>query len=292
LVDKKGDFTMARVRIVTDSAQDLSPVFLKSRGISVVPLTVHFGQKEFKDRFELSNEEFYSMLKNSSHHPRTSQPSPMAFQELFEELTSDGSSVLAITLSSSLSGTYQSALLAREALPDRSIKVLDSKLASAGYGMIAVLTAEMAEKGEDLESLVTWAESAAKNTFVVFSVDTLDYLAKNGRIGRAQHLLGSLLNMKPILTLDKEGSVSALDRVRGKGKVIPRMVELALDKLGNGTSIYAAIAHAEAPDQAELLKTHLNASFDVKRCFVTDIGSVVGTHTGPGTLAFFLMPAD
>ena len=144
---------MAQVKIVTDSAQDFEPKFLESLGITVVPLNVHFGDETYKDGYELRGKAFYEKLESSSHIARTSQPSPWDFQQVFEKLTEDGSPVLTITLSSALSGTYQSALIARQALPDRRIEVIDSRSASGMYGMMAILAREMAAEGKSLDEI-------------------------------------------------------------------------------------------------------------------------------------------
>jgi len=283
---------MAGIKIVVDSAQDFDPLFLEKLGITVVPLTVHFGEEMYKDGYEMRGRRFYDLLRTSPHHPRTSQPSPGDFQRVFERLVSDGSKVLAITLSSALSGTYQSAFMAREALPDATIEVVDSKAASGGYGMFAILANEMASQGKSFEEVVSCVRQMVDNLVTIFSVDTLDYLARNGRIGRAQHFLGTLLNMKPILALDKEGYVTAVERVRGKGKVIPRMVEILTERLPKGKPVFVCVSNAEVPEEAQKLKDALTSALKVERLFETEIGSIIGTHAGPGALAAIALPGD
>jgi len=283
---------MAQVKIVTDSAQDFEPKLLESLGITVVPLNVHFGDESFKDGYELRGKAFYEKLESSTEIARTSQPSPWDFEQVFARLTEDGSAVLAITLSSALSGTYQSAIIARQALPDRQIEVIDSKSASGMYGMMAILAQEMADQGKSLAEIAASVKRMSENAVTVFCVDTLDYLAKNGRIGKAAHFLGTLLNMKPVLSLDKEGYVTALERVRGKEKdrVIRRMVEITKEWLAGEDEIYLGISHANAPNEAAVLKEQAQSAFRVARLFETEIGAVIGTHTGPGTLAVFAIP--
>lgn len=283
---------MAKVKVVTDSAQDFEPAFLEGMGVTVVPLTVHFGDESYKDGYEMRGKAFYEKLRTSPYHARTSQPSPGAFQEVFDRLTKDGSKVVAITLSSALSGTYQAAVLAKEALPDRHIAVLDSKAASGGYGMMVILAAEMANAGKSFNEIVGAVKDMINSLVTIFSVDTLDYLARNGRIGKAQHFLGTLLNMKPILSLDKEGYVTAVERVRGKARVIPRMVEICQERLEPKSKIIACISHADAPLEAQKLKEMVTRAFSVERLFETEIGSIIGTHTGPGTLAVCIIPSS
>jgi DegV family protein with EDD domain len=281
---------MPGVKVVTDSAQDFAPEFMEKRGITVVPLTVYFGEESFKDGYEMRGKAFYDKLRSSPYLPRTSQPSPAAFQEVFESLTGDGSAVVAVVLSSGVSGTYQSAVIARDALPGRKIMVVDTKQGSCGEGLLAMLAAEMAEAGETAEKIAESVGAMAARMVTLFSVDTLEYLAKNGRIGRAQHFLGSLLNMKPILGLDKDGYVSAVERVRGKRKVIPRLVEIAEERIPAKRAMAATICSAEAPEEAQKLKEALLASFTVGRLFESEIGAVIGSHVGPGTMALQILP--
>lgn len=280
---------MATVKIVTDSAQDFEPSLLEKMGITVVPLTVHFGDESYRDGYEIRGKEFYERLTSSSVIARTSQPSPWEFQQVFQKLTEDGSSVVAILLSSALSGTYQSAVMAKEALPDQQIEVIDSKSASGMYGMMAILAQEMAGKGCTFDEIVAAVKRMIETGITVFSVDTLDYLARNGRIGKAQHLLGSMLNMKPILSLDDEGYVVAKERIRGRNKVIPRMIDIVLEHLGK-EELYVCISDANSPAEAAKLKEQAQERLSIRRLFETEIGAIIGTHTGPGTLALLAIP--
>ncbi len=282
---------MARVQIVTDSSQDFAPDMLQSQGISVVPLTVHFGEEEFLDGFELRGSDFYQKLRTSSHHPHTSQPSPAAFQKVFDDISRDGSEVIAITLSSSLSGTFQSATIARDTLPNREkIHVIDSKQASGGHGYMAIVANQMAQSGCSAQEIIEEIQRAIDTMVTVFSVDTLDYLARNGRIGRAQHFLGSMLNLKPILGLDREGYVTSVDRVRGKGRVIPRIIEIVQERIPKGAQVDAVITNALAPLEAAKLKEAMESIYTVQRYYESEIGAVIGSHTGPGTMALFVVP--
>lgn len=281
---------MAQVKIVTDSAQDFEPKFLEDMGITVVPLNVHFGDESFKDGYELRGKMFYEKLESSALVARTSQPSPWEFERVFDSLTRDGSPVVAITLSSALSGTFQSATIARQALPDRQIVVIDSKCASGAYGMITILAQGMSDEGRSFEEIVAAVNRMCENAVTLFCVDTLDYLVRNGRIGRAHNFIGTLLNMKPILALDEEGYVTAVERVRGKARVIPRMLELAVERIGEGETVYLCISDANAPQEAARLKELAQSRFSIKRMFETQIGAVIGTHTGPGTLTLSAIP--
>lgn len=281
---------MGQVKIVTDSAQDFEPRLLEEMGITVVPLTVHFGDESFKDGYELRGETFYEKLHSSALTARTSQPSPGQYEQAFAQLTEDGSPVVTITLSSGLSGTYQSATIARQAFPDSQIHVIDSKCGSGMYGMMAILAQEMSDAGRSPEEIVASVKRMCEKAVTIFCVDTLDYLARNGRIGKAQHFLGTLLSMKPILSLDEEGSVTALERVRGKDKVMARMLQLVKERIGEDEPMHLCVSHANAPAQAAALKQKAYDELLVSRFFETEIGAVIGTHTGPGALALFAFP--
>ncbi len=283
---------MSQVKIVTDSAQDFEPEVLKKMGIEVIPLNVHFGDEVFKDGYGLRGKAFYDKLQSSSYIARTSQPSPWEFEQVFDQLSSDGSSVIAITLSSALSGTYQSAVIARDALPDRQITVFDSRSGSGMYGMMSILAKEMSTAGQTQTEIVASLKRMRENAVTVFCVDTLDYLAKNGRIGKAQHFLGTLLNMKPVLSLDEEGSVTAVERVRGKERVISRMLNFVAERVDRNEDLYLCVSHADAPEEAAALKHQSEEFLSVARFYETQIGAVIGTHTGPGTLALFAIPVS
>ena len=249
------------------------------KGINVVPLTVHFGDDSFLDGFELRGKAFYDKLRQSPHHPSTSQPSPAAFHEVFSRETEDGSTVVAITLSSGLSGTFQSAVIAKAELPDREIFLVDSQQASGGQGLLVLAAQEMADAGKPASDIIDEVTRMSSEMVTIFSVDTLDYLARNGRIGKAQHLLGSMLNMKPILRL-------------GKGKVIPRILELIHEKIREGSLVDAVFVHADAPEELRKLTESVSGAFRIRKCYETEIGAIIGTHTGPGTLAAFVVPAE
>lgn len=281
---------MPKVKILTDSAQDFKPEFLESKGITVVPLTVFFGEEAFLDGYEIRGKAFYDKLRTSPHHPHTSQPSPEAFRARFEELTADGSHVIAILLSQVLSGTFQSAVLAKDMLPDRSITVVNSRLASCSYGALAIMAAEMAEEGASPEAIAAFLEEMASKCVTVFSVDTLDYLARNGRIGKAQHFLGGLLNMKPLLSLDKDGYVTAIERVRGKSKVLPRVMEIVAEKVPSRKASVVTISHSDAPEEAQKMKESVLSLLKVGRLYEAEIGSIIGTHVGPGCICVQVFP--
>ncbi len=273
------------MKIVTDSAADIPRQLVEELGITVVPLTVHFGDKSYLDYVELNPSNFYDLLRSSPEHPRTSQPSPGDFKDVFEKLTADGSPVVAVLLSGELSGTYQSATLAREMLPDRKIEVIDSRLASMCYGLAAVDAARAARDGRSFEEVAALGRKIVESIGVVFAVDTLEYLARNGRIGKATAFLGTMLSIKPLLTL-QDGIVTPLEKVRGEKKVIPRMVEIMGERLDpEKPAARAAIVHADCLDRAEALRAAAEAAYHPAEIIVGGLGGIIGTHVGPGTIA-------
>ncbi|WP_166238091.1 DegV family protein [Paenibacillus turpanensis] len=282
-----------KIRIVTDSTADI-PAEMRSRlQIEMVPLKVHFGKDTFLDSVTIQAEQFYEKLGQSQQLPTTSQPSPVDFLEVFKSLTADPEvHVISIHLSSALSGTYQSAVLAKSLLDDNAnITIIDSRSASYGCGMLVVEAAEWADAGKSVDEIVNRVEELRNATGLYFLVDTLEYLQKGGRIGKAAALFGSLLNIKPILTVDNEGEISAVDKIRGQKKAMVRIIEL-LDQHFAGKSIDMTIAHSQSQGTAEEFGAMISNHFDVKKVQYTSLGPVIGTHVGPGTVAVFAKQAD
>jgi len=279
---------MERIAIVTDSTADLPLALVQELNIAVVPLEVHFGPEIYKDWVELTPQAFFEKLATSRVLPRTSQPSPADFERVYRKLLEEYSTVISIHLSSQLSGTYQSAVLAQAAIPGADIVVVDSKAASMGVGLVVLEAAQMVRQGLGRAAVLQRVQEVIGKLHTILTVDTLDYLHRNGRIGRAQHLVGTLLNVKPILQVDRDGFVAPLDRVRGRQQVIPRMVELAKERVGPGAAVKMAVVHANVPERAEELARAAGSVFDVKALYVTELGPVIGSHVGPGTLGLVL----
>ncbi len=276
---------MAGVKIVVDSTCDLPRELRESHGITMVPLRVHFDPEVYLDHVDLTPSQFYEKLRTSSVHPRTSQPSPAEFAEVYGRLGGDGSRIVSIHLSANMSGTYQSAVLGKSMVPGVEVEVIDSRSACLGTGLMALAAARAAGEGKSVEEIGRVVNRIRENLVLYFVVDTLDYLRRNGRIGRAQHLLGSLLQFKPILTIDDEGFVTSFDKARGKSRAFSRLIEIVKERVPEGSEIMLAVVHAEAPADAEKLVSELGASYNIREKVVTDLGPVIGTHVGPGTLA-------
>ncbi|MDF2631251.1 MAG: hypothetical protein K0R39_5082 [Symbiobacteriaceae bacterium] len=272
------------VRIVTDSTADLPESIRQELGIYMVPLTVHFGPESFLDTVEMGVDAFWAKLRTSSHHPKTAQPSPGDFLKVYQEATKDGDEVVSIHISTKLSGTMSSAQIAAQMMPEAKITHIDTRSATWGLGMMAIEAARMAKAGRSAAAIVSAVEAIADRMHIFFTLDTLEFLQKNGRIGRAQALLGGLLGIKPILQVDREGFVAPADKVRGKSKIIPRSMELMQERVPAGRKIKITVVHCKAPEEAAQWVDSVRSLYTVEELWIGDLGPVVATNVGPGTV--------
>ncbi len=280
---------MARIRVVTDSACDLSAEMAAAEGLTIVPLSIRFGSEEFVDGSTLSTNEFWARCKASSVLPETSAPSPGAFQEAFVAAADDGyDGVLCLSLSSEVSATYQAAVAAAKAVSDRiPVRTVDSRSLTMGLGLLALDAAGQAAAGASLDELVARVTDLITRTQVYGVVDTLEHLEKGGRIGGARALLGSLLSIKPVVTLI-DGRVEEESKQRTRS----RSLRYLADKAKNSPPISRlAVCNGAAPDIDEFLGMLEGVPTD-HPLVVTDLGPVVGTHTGPGTIGLCLVLRD
>ncbi|ADU30799.1 DegV family protein [Evansella cellulosilytica] len=278
---------MGKVRIVADSTADIPKDLQESLNISVVPLKVHFGEETFEDGVNLNSDQFYKKLKEAEQIPTTSQPTPHQFETEYRRIHEEDkqSDIISIHLSSKLSGTFQSAYIASQTLGDEiPVTVIDSKRASYAIGIIVVEVAKLANNGASKEECLARIDELLQDTTVFFMVDTLEYLEKNGRIGKASAVLGSLLKIKPILSLTEEGEVYPHDKVRGQKKATAKIIDEFTNRYGQ-SAVNIGISHANAVSEAEQLMSKLKEHFNVKDTVITNIGPVIGTHVGPGTIA-------
>ena len=274
---------MTRIAVVTDSSAYLPEELVREHGIHIIPLNVHFNGSVYKDLVEIREEEFFRRLAAASELPSTSQPSAGEFAEVFRQAAQGADGVVAIVLSSGLSGTYSSAMTARDMLPDIPIEVVDSRTTSMGLGFLALAAARAAREGKSLDEIRSLLESIIPRIHVWFVLDTLKYLAKGGRIGGAQALMGSVLSIKPILQVEG-GRVEQLDKVRTRGKAVDRMVELFKREV-DGRPVHCSIINTLALGEAEQLKARVQADFpQVQDMMITGVSAAIGTHVGPGAL--------
>lgn len=277
------------LRIVTDTVADLSPELCAEYGIKAVPLTVHFGPESFLDVEEMSSAEFWEKIKTSSHHPKTAQPAPGDFLKVYQPIIDAGDEILSIHVSAKLSGTISSAGVAASMLPGGKVTLVDSKSASLGIGLMAIEASRRAKAGESAEQIAAYLNEVKERTHILFSLDSLEFLQKNGRVGKAQAMLGGLLGIKPILQVDREGVVAPADKVRGKSKVLPRVLEMMNERIPFGRKVRMGILHTQDEVEANRWLEVFKEKYDVVESYVAPIGPVVATNAGPGTVgvAFF-----
>lgn len=284
-----------KVKIVTDSTADIPQEVREQYDIEMVPLKVHFGEETYLDSITISPDNFYDKLAAAPSLPTTSQPSPVEFLEVYKKILAEDpeTNIISIHLSAILSGTYQSAILAKSLLEEQGeqITVIDSKSASYGNGMLVVAAAEAALQGKSAEECVEVIYELRNNTQLYFLVDTLEYLQKGGRIGKAASILGSLLSVKPILSLEQAtGEVTSVDKVRGHKKALARIMELLQQDFNADQPLHLTVAHSQAEHYAEEITALMKENFTIETLSYTSIGPVIGTHTGPGAVAVFVSP--
>ncbi|MHB1417222.1 MAG: DegV family protein [Chloroflexota bacterium] len=277
--------------MVTDSTANLPDHLIERYSIEVVPLRVLFGNEAFAEGIDLSQDEFYKRLKEAPTLPRTSQPSAGEFAATYERLAQDGSAIVSIHISSGLSGTFASAEAAKGMVPNIKVSVVDTATTSMGLALIVVAAARAAESGKSYEEVLRVVGELVPRIRLMFAVDTLEYLQKGGRIGMATAFLGSLLSVKPLLSV-RDGIVQPLERVRTKQRAVDRMVHLAAEEIPPGARVHMGVLHGQAPVEAAALIERVTERFKPVEVELGEAGPVIATHTGPGVvgLAFYVEP--
>jgi DegV family protein with EDD domain len=281
--------TMKRFAVVSDSTSNLSPGLAESLGIPIIPCTVHFGEESYLDGVQLDAETFYRWLRERKEFPKTSQPSAGAFIDFFRQVAdAEGvDTVLAVLVSSNLSGTMSSAVQAKAHLadtrPDLRIELVDSLSVSMGAGLQVMAAKAVAEAGGSVEDAVAAVGRCYATSHVLFAVATLEFLHRGGRIGGASRFLGSALNLKPVLQI-ADGRIEPLEKVRSRGKSLRRVIEIAEERLQGKHPVALSIIHAQAdaelPEFTELVAERLRPA----ALYTRALTPAVGTHGGPGTL--------
>ena len=284
------ELSAANTAIVVDSTADFPQAPERYPNWRIVPLYVRFGEQSFRDYVELGPDDFYARLRGSPVVPTTSQPTPGDFHTAYEEL-SGYERVYSLHIAGALSGTVESARAAASELGDR-VRVVDTETASAAVAMLGLAIQRRLERGTTDEEVEALVRRHRRDSQLIFTLDTLDYLARGGRIGRASAWAGELLKVKPILTI-RGGEVIPLKRVRGNRRAFQEFITAFEAGSREGPDLRAAIAHADAPDRAEALRelvrrTRPQAQLEL----VTTLGPVVGTHSGPGTVGLFWFADD
>jgi len=279
---------MASIAIVTDSTADLPPELTRARAITVVPLTLNFDGKSLLDGVDIQPDEFYRRLHSVTTHPTTSQPSPGRFAEVYKSLLADHDAVVSIHISQKLSGTYESARQAAGMTDPQRVRVIDSELVSMSLGLITLAASSLAAGGADSAAIEAKVVDMRSSIQTYFSVATLEFLRRGGRIGRASALLGSVLQVKPVLCI-RDGLVTPLERVRTFERALNRVVELTRE-VDRGHGVCVIVGHADAQADAERIGRELDSIADT--LMIQPLGPVVGAHAGPGVVGVGCYPAE
>ena len=277
------------VKIVTDSTSDITGELAQELGITVVPLTVSFGHESFLDRVDISTDEFYRRLEKESMFPTTTQPAPGVFADIYKKLAGETDEILTIVISSKLSGTYQSAINARNMMEKKCrIEVIDSASVAMGFGLLVIAAARAAKEGASLDEVADIVNKGIPRSHLVIYFETLKYLAKGGRLGKAHGLLGAMLSIKPILTI-KGGEIAPLTRVRSKAAGLDYINSF----VGGFSKIEKlAVEHSTTIADADKLVDSFSQYVPKEKIYQSTVSPVLGTYAGPGALAITVIEAE
>jgi DegV family protein with EDD domain len=279
------------IQLLTDSSCDLPNELLQKENIHLFPLVVHLDGADYFDTETINSSRVFEAMRNEKV-PKTSQVPPTRFQDIFTKLAKEKKDAIYIAFSSELSGTYQTATLmadqVRDHYPDFNLTIIDTKCASLGMGLVVLNAAKDISEGFEYEKVVQNIVKNAENMQHIFTVDNLDYLARGGRISKASAFVGGLLNIKPLLHVE-DGKLIPIEKIRGRKKVIHRMVQMMRERGNNFEHNLIGISHGEDEETACLLKEKIKEEFGCEHFFITPIGSAIGAHAGPGTIALFFL---
>lgn len=282
---------MTNVTIMADSASDLTKDYFTEYGMEMVSLTVHLEDKDYKDGIDITPKNVFDAMREGKS-PKTSQVSPQTFKSIFTEYAKSNQTLIYLAFSSELSGTYQTAKMmeqeVKEDYPDADISIIDTKCASIGYGLVVLNAARLAKEGKSKEEIMDDAKKRALHMEHIFTVDDLEYLKRGGRVSKTAAFVGTLLNIKPILHVE-DGKLIPLEKMRGTKKLLGRMVELMEERGGNFENQVIGISHGDDLERAEALAKLIKDKFGVKEVVIEFVGSAIGAHSGPGTLALFFL---
>jgi DegV family protein with EDD domain len=278
-----------KIALVTDSTADLTPEMVEEMGVTIVPLRVIFGDEAYREGVDITAEEFYERLVKSRPLPTTSAPSVGDFQEVYERLLKEVDSIVSIHIGTKLSATVQAAQTARQSVPKpERIEIVDSQMISLAMGFAIMEAAEAIRRGAKLAEVKAAAEAVIQRVNVRFMLDTLEYLRRGGRIGRARAYLGTLLSVKPILSL-REGELYPEERVRTRARGLERIIQWAIRQENVKR---AAVGHSTTPDEAESIRERLAMAFPSVKVHLIRFGPVLGTHAGPGIVGVGFMEGE
>jgi len=272
-----------KITLITDSTCDLNPTFLKEQNIPFAPLKVLFKEREYIDKIDLTNPEFYALMRESKELPSTSQVNPGEFYDLFAKEIADGNQVLGVFLSSELSGTYNSAVIAKEMVGSENIYLIDSRTVSFALGFMIMRLKEMIDSGAEMDTIIAYAKDMAAHNQLYGMLDSLENLKKGGRLSSGTAMIGKVLNLKPIIEV-KEGLVGIAEKARGSRKGMVWMMDQLSAAYPEGKIDAITIAHANAEEKLNEFKQLLLEKFEISKIYELEIGSVVGTHAGEGAI--------
>lgn len=273
--------------IIVDSSCDLPKEVLEKYNMVMLPLGINFEDEVYADKVDITPAEFYDKLKAADELPKTSQVTPDAFMNAFKKELDRGHEVVCITIGSQASGTYQSATIAKNELESDRIHLLDSEGLCMGTGTLVILVAKKLEEGKTIEEAIQFGENIRSKIEHLFSVDTLVYLKKGGRIKATSAVIGEILNIKPILTVDK-AITQTIGKVRGRNKVIDFFMNHMKENIDLDATEFMSIAHACSEKAAKKLESKIRETFDFDgEIIFTEVGATIGTHSGPGTISVF-----
>jgi DegV family protein with EDD domain len=281
--------TSGKIAVVTDSTSDLGPLAVRN-GIEVVPLTIRFGNEEFRDGVDLTEDAFYRKLDASTSTPITAQPAPSLFVQTYRRVLESGAAgIVSLHLPDTLSGTINAAgIAAREVDPVR-ISVVDARTASAGLGMLAIEAARRARLGEDAAAIAAAIAADTAKMGFYSTIPSLTYLARGGRIGHLSGLVGNVLKIVPILTIE-DGRIKECAKVRTFARAVEQIVEMVISKIQGRSGVRIAIIHSLAPELAQSVADRLVAAASPGSLIICPVGPTVGTHAGPGAVGVFFIP--
>jgi len=274
------------IKIVTDSSCNLSPEQLQRYDIRVAPIPIQFGAETYEEGVDIDQDLFYRRIDELDMIPTTSQPAPGTFAHIYHELTEQGHSALAITITSRHSGAYQSAILARELAAGALVEVFDSAAISFGTGYMVLEAARATEAGQSLESILERLGSIGRNMCFLFTPTTLEYLQKGGRVGAVQGTIASVLDIKPIIGLE-DGLLGIVQKVRTRRKALNRMLEITEEAMGTTDPVNIAVFHARAPEEGQALLERVRARLNCRETLIDDLAVSLSVHGGPGTVGLF-----
>ena len=278
---------MSKVGIITDSTAYIPDELVAKHNIRIAPAVVIWSGEEFRDGIDIKINDFYDRLAVDKELPTTSQPSPGVVKQLYDEVLAEGKDVLGIFISEKLSGTIDSARQAKEMLPEANIEIVDTYSVSMGAGWPILLAARAADRGASLAECKAIAENARENVNTFFVVDTLEFLARGGRLSGAKRFLGTVIQAKPILEVAT--TIEGLEQVRTRKKALARLVDLVEERIAGRSPVYMAAIHANDPETAQELLEVAKARFNPVETMISDLSPGVGVHGGPGTVGLAFM---